>query len=143
MLLAAALVGALTSPGLAMADGPSGGDPTSTSLPADADITVDSISTGMYHTCGVKTDGSLVCWGYDGYGQVSGPNAAADAFTRVSGGGYHTCGLKEDGGLACWGQDGYGQVSGPNGSSDTFVQVSGVGYHTCGVKADGSLTCWG
>ncbi len=136
MLLAGTLQGALTSPGLAS-------DPASTSLPLDPNILVDTISTGLYHTCGVKTDDTLACWGYDGYGQVSGPNQSSNTFSRVSGGGYHTCGLKTEGTLACWGHDQFGQVTGPNQSPDTFIQVSGGGYHTCGIKADGSLACWG
>jgi alpha-tubulin suppressor-like RCC1 family protein len=143
LMLAGTLQGTLTSPGLASLSDTSGSDPTSPSLSLDADILVDTISTGLYHTCGVKTDGTLACWGYDGYEQVSGPNQSPDTFTQVSGGGYHTCGLKSDDTLACWGHDQYGQVSGPNDSSDTFIQVSGGGYHTCGVKADGTLACWG
>ena len=111
--------------------------------PALAITMADTISTGLYHTCEVKTDGTLACRGNDNYGQVSGPNSSSDTFTQVSGGGYHTCGVKTDGTLACWGHDWYGQVSSPNVSSDTFTQVSGGGNHTCGVKTNGSLACWG
>ncbi len=143
LLLAGALQGVLAAPGLANVGDTPGGDPASVSLPLDPDIKVDTITTGMYHTCGVKTDGTLACWGYDGYGQVYGPNHSSDTFIQVSGGGYHTCGLRSDNTLACWGHDQYGQVAGPNHSSDTFIQVSGGGYHTCGIKTDGRLACWG
>jgi alpha-tubulin suppressor-like RCC1 family protein len=136
LLLAGALQASFISPGLA-------GDPASLPLPLDPDILVDTITTGLYHTCGVKTDGTLACWGYDGYGQVTGPNQSTDTFTQVSGGGYHTCGLRSDNTLACWGHDQYGQVSGPNRSSDAFIQVSGGGYHTCGLRSDNTLACWG
>ncbi len=34
---------------------------------------VSSVSLGWKHTCAVKTDGSLWCWGYNGYGQVGVP----------------------------------------------------------------------
>jgi alpha-tubulin suppressor-like RCC1 family protein len=122
LVLLAGMVGIIpTAPALAATDKQSMGS-------------FDIISTGLYHTCRVKTDDTLACWGHDGYGQVSGPNGSSDTFVQVSGGGYHTCGLKADGTLACWGHDGYGQVSGPNSSSDTFAQVSGGGYHTCGLK---------
>jgi alpha-tubulin suppressor-like RCC1 family protein len=143
LLLAGALQGVIASPGLASVDDISGSDSASPSLALDPNIRVDTISTGLYHTCGLKLDGTLACWGNDSYGQVSGPNQSLDIFTQVSAGGYHTCGLKSDGSLACWGRDQYGQVSSPNHSSGTFTQVSGGGYHTCGVKTDGSLACWG
>ena len=116
--------------------------PTSPAL-ADTDDGLDNISTGLYHTCGVKTDGSLACWGYDGYGQVSGPNSSSDTFTLVSTGGYHTCALKTDGALACWGNNDYGQVSGPAGSPEIFVHIGAGSSHTCGVRTDGGLACWG
>ena len=32
-----------------------------------------SISAGLQHTCGVREDGSLACWGWDGLGQASPP----------------------------------------------------------------------
>ena len=33
-----------------------------------AEISADSVSS--YHTCGVRTDGSLWCWGWNEYGQL-------------------------------------------------------------------------
>ena len=42
------------------------------------------ISAGGDHTCAIKTDGSLECWGFNGEGQVSGPNAEGGTFTQVS-----------------------------------------------------------
>ncbi|MHC4501422.1 MAG: RCC1 domain-containing protein [Planctomycetota bacterium] len=112
-------------------------------LPIAVDEQFVTISAGLYHTCGLKPDGSLACWGYDGYGQVSGPNGSSDTFAQVSAGGNHTCGVKTDGSLACWGNDSYEQVSGPNASSETFTQVSAGGSHTCGLKGNGRLDCWG
>ncbi len=59
------------------------------------------VSAGAHHTCGLKTDGTLACWGRNDYGQATPP---AGTFSQVSAGGYHTCGLKTDGTLACWGR---------------------------------------
>jgi hypothetical protein len=117
--------------------------PTDAVLQIAADEQFDAISAGLYHTCGLKPDGSLSCWGYDGYGQVSGPNGSSEVFAQVTTSLYHTCGVKTDGRLACWGDNGYGQVSGPNSSPDTFTQISVGGYHTCGLKTDSKLACWG
>jgi CSLREA domain-containing protein len=85
----------------------------------------------------VRTDGTLACWGYDGYGQATPP---AGTFSQVSAGGYHTCGVRTDGTLACWGSDGDGQATPPAG---TFTEISAGYDHTCGVRTDGTLACWG
>ncbi len=61
------------------------------------------VSAGYAHTCGLRTDGTLACWGCNDYGQAAPP---AGTFSQVSAGGYHTCGLQTDGTLACWGHDG-------------------------------------
>ena len=97
----------------------------------------------LAHTCAIKTAGGLECWGNDGCGQVSGPNAEGGTFTQVSAGGEHTCAIKTAGTLECWGFDGSGQVSGPNAEGGTFTQVSAGGFHTCAIKTAGSLECWG
>ncbi len=97
----------------------------------------ETISTGWAHSCGVKSDGTLACWGNNREGQSTPPGGT---FSQVSAGSWHTCGLKSDGELACWGWNSYGQSNAPLG---TFTQVSLGSTHTCGVKSDGTLTCWG
>ena len=96
-----------------------------------------SVSAGSGHTCGVKPDGSVTCWGLDISGQATPP---AGEFDSVSAGSSHTCGVKPDGSIACWGRNLEGQATPPAGG---FASVSAGGYHTCGVKRDGSIACWG
>jgi hypothetical protein len=97
----------------------------------------ETLSAGEHHVCGLKSDGTLACWGRNDYGQATPP---AGTFIQVSAGGNHTCGLKSDGTLACWGANTYGQAAPPAG---TFTQVSAGAWHTCGLKSDGALACWG
>jgi alpha-tubulin suppressor-like RCC1 family protein len=120
---------------------------------------VSSVALGFYHTCAVKTDGSLWCWGYNYYGQLGdGTNIDSDTpvpitsgVSSVALGFYHTCAVKTDGSLWCWGYNGYGQLGdGTYIGRETPVPItSGVSsvalgfYHTCAVKTDGSLWCWG
>ncbi len=66
----------------------------------------ETISTGSIHTCGVKSDGTLICWG-DGGGASTPPEGT---FTQVSAGFYYNCGLKSDGTLACWGENGWSSI---------------------------------
>lgn len=98
---------------------------------------MQTIDSGLYHSCAVKNDGSLDCWGHNPYKQASPPDGL---FVQVSAGGYHSCGLKVDGALVCWGLNDEGQASPPGG---VFTQVSAGDSHTCGLRSDGSVVCWG
>ena len=95
------------------------------------------ISAGAIHNCGVKTDGSIACWGLNHDGQAAPP---AGSFRQVSAGGGHACGLKTNDSIDCWGLNYDGQATPPAGS---FRQVSAGGFHTCGIKMDSSVACWG
>ena len=50
-----------------------------------------SVSSGSQHTCGVRTDGSVACWGLGLDGQSSPPGGT---FISVSSGFLHTCGVR-------------------------------------------------
>jgi len=95
------------------------------------------ISAAGMHTCGLKANGTVVCWGNHTYGESTPPAAT---FTQVTSGFTYTCGVKTDGTVACWGSNDYGQSLPPDG---TFTQVSARDTYTCGVKTDGTVVCWG
>ena len=58
------------------------------------------VSAGASHTCALKADNTLACWGGNDYGQATPP---AGAFQQVSASGYQSCGIRTDGFMACWG----------------------------------------
>jgi uncharacterized delta-60 repeat protein len=96
------------------------------------------LAAGANHTCAIKADGTLACWGGEnGKGQT---NAPAGTFSSVSAGANHTCAIKADGTLACWGQNSEGVTDAPAG---TFSSVAAGGGHTCAIKTVGTLACWG
>ena len=101
------------------------------------------VSAGQFHVCGIKTDGTVACWGDNNNGQGSPPGGT---FLQVSASDVFTCGVKTDGTVVCWGDDKYGQASPPSG---TFLQVSAGGSFVgstsfaCGLRTDGTLACWG
>jgi len=122
-----------------------------------------SIGVAVNHSCGVKDDGTLWCWGYNSYGQLGlGNNTDTNAPTQVGGlsdwvsvvcGDGHSCGIRTNGSLYCWGNNSGGQLGLGNSNqgpkvptlvgSKTWSRLSAKDYGTCGIQTDGSLWCWG
>lgn len=96
-----------------------------------------TISAGESHTCGIKTDGSVWCWGNQ-YAYKNMPTSGS--FAQIAAGAIHTCAIKTDGTLTCWGNNQYGQASPPAG---TFTQLSTSYLHNCAIRTDGTVACWG
>ena len=79
-----------------------------------------NVSAGATHTCGVRTDRSLWCWGGNGVGQLGlgdrterwvPTRVGTDAdWVRVTAGGTHTCGVRTNRSLWCWGWNRAGQL---------------------------------
>ena len=79
-----------------------------------------AISAGDFHTCVIRDDGALLCWGFGSGGQLgyggtadigdnetpasAGPvNLGGRTARAVSGGKGHTCAILDDGSARCWG----------------------------------------
>ena len=80
--------------------------------------------------CGLKSDGTLVCWGSTGFA----PRPPVGTFSLLADDG--PCALTRGGSVLCWGSNFYGQAAAPPGR---FINLSGV----CGVRVNGTLSCWG
>ena len=62
--------------------------------------TFRALSVGAYHSCAIRTNGRLLCWGEDWTGQLRVPEGT---FVAVSAGHTHTCAIRTDGSRECWG----------------------------------------
>ena len=113
--------------------------PAGTSPLATGEATFTAISSGYEHTCGLRSNGTAACWGYNGQGQATAP--VGETFTAISSGSGHTCGLRSNGSAACWGRNDSGQATAPVGQ--TFTAISSGGFHTCGLRSNGTAACWG
>ena len=101
------------------------------------------VSAGGYHTCAVKTDGAVVCWGNLGQGNIATTvPASATSISQVSAGGLFTCGLKTDGTVICWGESSSGQLVIPPTATSVTQLATGY-YHACALRTDATLVCWG
>ena len=58
------------------------------------------VSAGRWHSCGLRTDDTVECWGADDDGQATAPEGS---FSAVSAGNRHSCGLRTDSAVECWG----------------------------------------
>ena len=96
-----------------------------------------TVSVGDHHACHLKTDGSVQCWGLNGYGQSSPPPGT---FVHLSARWNHSCAVLSGGSVVCWGNDDFGQSTPPDGK---FESVETGGSHTCGVRTDDAIRCWG
>ena len=139
------------------------GDGTTTDRLVPVDVSglangVSAVAAGTYHSCAMKAEGGVKCWGFNIFGQLGDGTAGdrnvptdvsglASGVSGVAAGGDHTCAVMDTvrgGGLKCWGNNGSGQLG--NGTTDkhtTPVEVSGLasgvnvvaagGFHTCAV----------
>jgi alpha-tubulin suppressor-like RCC1 family protein len=94
-----------------------------------------AISTGDWHTVGLKADGTLVAVGQNDHGQCD--VTGWRDIVAISTGKSHTMGLKADGTVVAVGYNGYGECD-VSGWTD-IVAISAGGYHTVGLRADGTV----
>ena len=79
---------------------------------------VSQVSLGDEHTCAIKKDGTLWCWGNNSYGQPGNgnyqnqltPQMIMNDILQVDLGYDHTCAIKKDNSLWCWGRNDGGQI---------------------------------
>ena len=122
--------------------------------PATTSSLGEVVSAGLSHSCGVRTDGTIACWGSNEHLEGAGEHtdtefisvfdgkleAPAGRFISVSAGGAHSCGVRTDQTVICWGSNVSGQLDAPAGR---FTLASAGHGHSCGVRTDQTVTCWG
>ncbi len=108
------------------------------------------LAVGWYHTCGIRDDGTVQCWGGAQPNPILTPPPGE--FVRVSAGDDHTCGIRPSGDVECWGR---GKVIGNCDSPDyyecgqslpppgRFLELAAGDAFTCGLRPDLTIECWG
>ena len=141
----------------------------------DVDIfgEVQQITAGRSHTCALRTNGTVVCWGLGLYGQLGYGDTSSigddetpgirevpvgGAVRQISAGSLHTCAVLSTGSVRCWGRGadgrlGYGttnNVFNPAVAGDVDLgpdvqveRVSAGDRHTCALLSNDSVRCWG
>ena len=131
--------------------------------------TVTAITLGEYHTCAVKTDGSVWCWGRNWNGQLGNDTNTSsstpvqvkidadrtlDGVTAVTANEAHSCALTTAGAVYCWGSNWQGRLGDgtyidrrvatqATGMAAGVAKVTAGKGHTCVLKSNGQVWCWG
>ena len=128
-----------------------------------------AVSAGLSHTCAIKSDESLWCWGNNYKGAVGNgelPNTSQrkthaqplpiginnKKWRALAAGMDHTCAIDSDDTLWCWGSNIYGQLG--NNTTQSLSEPTAIGltlidtvtagtYHTCAFNREGTMYCWG
>ena len=115
---------------------------------------IAAIAAGGNHTCALRADKTVVCWGDDAPVPALVPLTTIAA---IAAGAAHTCAALDDGAVWCWGANDAGQLgSAPSPASAMPVEVvdkagaplaaaslAAGATHSCAVGRDRQLVCWG
>lgn len=117
------------------------------------------------HTCVVRPNGTVRCWGRDQELQLGNDAASSNSnipvtvsglsdVVAIGSGMQHNCVLSNGGGVQCWG-DGTSGVLGRGSNTDSWSPVAVTGlssgvnqvsvgsFHSCAVTVANGLKCWG
>ena len=116
-------------------------------------------------TCAITSQGGVLCWGLNNYGELGNGSHSSSlqpipvsglssGVIALAGGGYFICAITEQGQVYCWGANDNGQLGdGTDSDRAAPVMVSGLpaavtalatgSVHTCALTASGEVWCWG
>ncbi|MCE1174657.1 MAG: putative Ig domain-containing protein, partial [Propionibacteriales bacterium] len=128
-------------------------------------VTAVSLAARGRTACVVTDSSGLLCWGYNGNGELGNgltadsaiPGAVTDltsGVTAVAQGQFHACALTTSGAVKCWGDNTSGEVGdGTTTNRLTPVDVTGLSSgvssisvgskFACAVLDSGAAKCWG
>lgn len=127
---------------------------------------VRQVSAGTTHTCALRNDGNVWCWGDNALGQLGDASRrsshvpvrvrALPPARWVAAGAHSTCAVTLEGEVYCWGANSVGQLG--NGETATgrpspvrVARVEGaleavgsdVAERHCAIDGERTLACWG
>ena len=84
-----------------------------------------AVTSGTWHSCGLRVDNTITCWGSNNERQLEAPSGE---FTAITAGSYNSCGIRPDNTLSCWGLR--------RAPTRQYSAVS-AGDHTCAIRTQG------
>jgi hypothetical protein len=108
---------------------------------------VQAIAAGDQHALALKSDGTVVAWGNNNFGQITVPAGLADV-VAIAAGGHVSGAVRRDGTVVLWGDGTGGVTSPPAGLTGVRQLALGGGsngrfYHALALRSDGAVVAWG
>ncbi len=118
--------------------------------PADL-MGVKAVAASYSLSAALKTDGTVVEWGFGAGGQTAVPDVLEDPATAnvvaISVGMNHSVALRGNGTVMAWGRNELGQLNVPSAlmteSTAHVVAIAAGDDHTIALRADGTVVGWG
>ena len=108
------------------------------------------LDAGRHHTCLVREDGKVICWGsnvgrqlgHDRLPKANAPTVVPNLgnVLEVAAGAAHTCVRNEDMDVECWGGK-HIEAQAIKGLRDA-IGIAAGGRESCAVEHDGRVLCW-
>lgn len=136
---------------------------TPTPVPGLSDIIEISLGSVAHHTCALRSNGTVYCWGDNLFGQL-GDGTTEDRYSptlvneltdavQIAVGQTYSCAVLEGGTVKCWGWNLFGELG--DGTRierhtpvdvamlDNVIKVTAGSQHTCALLNNGTIWCWG
>jgi len=97
-----------------------------------------SVSAGHSHTCALRHDSRMTCWG-EIDGRPASESTPDHLFDWLSSSGLGTCGRTSAGQVICWG----GGLQDVPDARFRYGRVAVGASHACGLLSDQTARCWG
>jgi alpha-tubulin suppressor-like RCC1 family protein/putative cell wall-binding protein len=146
-----------------LGNGTTPGVDSATPVPVVGLSGVTAITAGGNHTCALRVDATVRCWGDNTYGDLGSGAAMSSStpvavvgltgVTAITAGWDHTCALLVDATMRCWGDNTNGQLANsyryysvtplPVVGLSGVASISAGNLDTCAVTRGGTGYCWG
>jgi PKD domain/Regulator of chromosome condensation (RCC1) repeat len=100
-----------------------------------------AIDAGFNFSVALKSDGTVVAWGNNFYGQTNVPSGLSDV-VDIAAGVDHSLALKADGTVVGWGANYFGESTPPPDLTNVVAVAANLVY-SLALKGDGTVVGWG
>ncbi len=102
---------------------------------------VKAIAAGGGHSLVLKTNGVVLGWGDNSFGQAT-PPAGLNQVVAIAAGHNHSLALRTDGSVVAWGDNSLEQTNVPPEATNV-IKIAAGAAHNLALRGDGTVAAWG